>query len=197
MVMAHSVSQWIDGLRKGDERAAERLWTRYYRRVLGLARRRLGGWLASDAEDVAAVALHSLLRRVSLGDLPQLADRDDWWRLLMTITCRKASNHRRQAQCRKRGGGNAEPSVVYRERCVSDLEGCADGGQPPEVWASVSEALQRLLELLDDELRLIVLSKLDGYTNVEIAARVRRSVPTIERRLRLIREKWQQAGMYV
>jgi DNA-directed RNA polymerase specialized sigma24 family protein len=47
---------------------------------------------------------------------------------------------------------------------------------------------------LDDEMRVIVLSKLDGYTNVEIAARIERSVPTIERRLRLLRERWQQEG---
>lgn len=41
--MEESVSQWIDGLRAGDEAAAAKLWQRYYRRLIGLACKKLGG----------------------------------------------------------------------------------------------------------------------------------------------------------
>ena len=42
------------------------------------------------------------------------------------------------------------------------------------------------------QLRTIALLKLEGHTNDEIAARIGRSVPTVERRLRLIRQTWKE-----
>jgi DNA-directed RNA polymerase specialized sigma24 family protein len=57
----------------------------------------------------------------------------------------------------------------------------------------LAEELQRLLDLLEDEeLVQIALLKLEGCTNPEIADRVDRSLPTVERRLRLIRSTWQR-----
>ncbi len=56
----------------------------------------------------------------------------------------------------------------------------------------IAEDFERLLLLLaDDELRRIALLKLEGYTNEELAQRIGRSIPTVERRLRLIRETWK------
>jgi DNA-directed RNA polymerase specialized sigma24 family protein len=52
--------------------------------------------------------------------------------------------------------------------------------------------VSELLERLDDDLRRIVFLKRDGFTNEEIAQRVNRSVATIERRLRLLRDEWTQ-----
>lgn len=68
------------------------------------------------------------------------------------------------------------------------------GQEPtPEFAAIVTEDFQRLLDTLgDDELREIALYKLEGYTNHKISAKVERSLPTIERRFRLIRHKWQE-----
>jgi DNA-directed RNA polymerase specialized sigma24 family protein len=55
------------------------------------------------------------------------------------------------------------------------------------------EERQRLLELLDDpDLEALAVAKMEGYTNEEIAERFGCSVRTVERRLRLIRKKWQQ-----
>jgi DNA-directed RNA polymerase specialized sigma24 family protein len=48
-----------------------------------------------------------------------------------------------------------------------------------------------LLEQLgDDVLRSIAVWKMEGLTNQEIAARLGCAVPTVERRLRLIRKTW-------
>ncbi len=49
-----SVSQWIDGLKAGDAAAAAKLWRRYYRRLVGLARKKLGDRprRVADEEDV-------------------------------------------------------------------------------------------------------------------------------------------------
>ena len=57
----------------------------------------------------------------------------------------------------------------------------------------MAEECQRLLgQLTDPDLRAFAVAKMEGYTNSEIARRFGCSVRTIERRLRLIRKKWQQ-----
>jgi DNA-directed RNA polymerase specialized sigma24 family protein len=56
----------------------------------------------------------------------------------------------------------------------------------------MTESLSRLLELLDPDLQQIALLKLEGRTNEEIAALISRSLPTVERRLKLIRDKWHR-----
>jgi DNA-directed RNA polymerase specialized sigma24 family protein len=63
----------------------------------------------------------------------------------------------------------------------------ADAPQPDRL-ASLAE----LIERLDGDLRRIVLLKRDGFTNEEISLRVNRSVATIERRLRLLRDEWME-----
>jgi DNA-directed RNA polymerase specialized sigma24 family protein len=53
-----SVTIWLDRLKLGDERAAQRLWEAYYTRLVRLARRRLANAprRAADEEDVALAA---------------------------------------------------------------------------------------------------------------------------------------------
>ena len=53
--------------------------------------------------------------------------------------------------------------------------------------------MDRLFDQLDDDqLRQIAVHKLEGYTNEEIASKINRALPTVERRLRLIRERWHK-----
>ena len=47
-----------------------------------------------------------------------------------------------------------------------------------------------MLDKLDDEMRPVVYLRMDGYTNEEISQRLNRSLATIERRLRLLRDQW-------
>ena len=54
---------------------------------------------------LALSAFHSLCERVGRGQFPQLADRDDLWRLLVTITARKVISALRHQTRQKRGGG--------------------------------------------------------------------------------------------
>lgn len=93
-----SVTHWIVGLKDGDGSAARLLWGRYFDGLVSLARTKLhaapGG--AADGEDVALSAFHSLCRGAALGRFPDLEDRDNLWRLLATITARKAVDHLRR-----------------------------------------------------------------------------------------------------
>ena len=193
-----SVSQWIDGLKAGDEAAAARLWQRYFRRLVGLARKKLGDSprRVADEEDVALSAFQSFFQRAQADRFPDLRDRDDLWHLIVCITERKAYDQLRDQARQKRGAG-----LVAGESAFVDLQASGDGAgidavagpEPtPQFAAEMVEAVDRLFALLeDDQLRQIALCKLEGYTNEEIAGKIGRAPPTVERRLRLIRERWQ------
>ena len=92
-----SVSQWIDGLKAGDDAAAARLWQRYFRRLINLARKKLGDSprRAADEEDVAISAFQSFCQRAKEDRFPDLLDRDDLWHLIVRITERKACHQLR------------------------------------------------------------------------------------------------------
>jgi RNA polymerase sigma factor (sigma-70 family) len=194
--MSHSddsVSQWIAGLKSGDERAAAQLWERYFRQLVSLARKKLGSSprRVADEEDLAISAFKSFCQAVKEDRFRDMEDRDDLWQVIVCITERKAYTQSRDQRRQKRGHG-----VVSGESAFVDLGGAGInevvGREPtPEFCAAMAESLDRLLSQLDnDELRLIALKKLEGYTNEEIAEKIGRSVPTVERRLRLIRGTW-------
>lgn len=196
MAFDGSVSFWIAGVKAGCETAATQLWGRYRKRLLWLARLKLNGETktVADEEDVAVTAFHSFLRRCRNGSYPDVRGRDDLWRLLMIITIRKANNQIRTRLRLKRR--QSLPEGVKQTADDSLLNGWDElvtVQSRPDADGLVAESLEHLLAILgDDELRSIVLYKLEGCSNEEIASRIDRSLPTIERRLRLIREKWRQ-----
>ena len=54
-------------------------------------------------------------------------------------------------------------------------------------------SFRRLLGLLGDtELRSVAVWKMEGWTNEEIAQQIGRSLPTVERKLRMIRGLWEK-----
>ena len=193
-----SVTEWLRALADGDEQAVRRIWERYFQRLVALARRHLSQkkWRAVDEEDVALSAFASFCKRAGAGEFPKLENRDDLWKLLVTITCRKAIVIMRRESRQKRGGGTVRGESAFRSRNedsgASDGIGQVLGKEPsPDFAAQVAEELKRLLDRVGDEsLREIALYKLQGYTNEEIASRVGVSLRTVKRRLKLIRHKW-------
>jgi DNA-directed RNA polymerase specialized sigma24 family protein len=193
-----SVMVWIDGMKTGDERATRKLWDRYFGRLVRLAARRLPHNARRDAdeEDVALSAFHSFCGRAARDQFPQLSDRDDLWRLLATITARKATGVIRRRSCLKRGAG-----VVVSESGIVDgpkaeqagLARFLDRAPSPEIATQMAEDYERLMKGLGDEsLQVVARMKLEGHSNGEIAARLRVSSRTVDRKLRLIRSIWQE-----
>jgi DNA-directed RNA polymerase specialized sigma24 family protein len=198
MSSAGSVTHWIDRLKAGDAAAAQKLWERYFQRLVGLARKMLRGAprRAADEEDVALSVFASLCQGAERGRFPQLCDRDDLWHLLLVITARKALNQIKHERRHKRGG--ALPNQGALPAADSEAEGPAleqliSPEPTPAFAAQVAEQCQRLLGLLGEaELRSIALWKMEGDTTEEIAARLGRAPRTVERKLRLIRSLWAQ-----
>jgi DNA-directed RNA polymerase specialized sigma24 family protein len=194
MSSSEDVTRWFRRLERGDQKAAEKLWEGYYRRLVGLARKKLGGLprRAADEEDVALSAFDSFCRGAEQGRFPRLGDRDDLWQLLVTITTRKAidlviheSRDRRDwRRLLDRSDGEADDGSSLMREVL--------GREPdPAFAAEVAEQVEGLLARLpDDELRQIALRKLEGDTNEQIAAGLDLALSTVERRLRLIRKHW-------
>jgi hypothetical protein len=89
-----SVTCWLGNLKEGDLAAAQPLWERYFTRLVGVARGKLQKMrrtsAGEDEEDAALSAFNSFCGGIARGRFPQLADRDDLWKLLVVITARKA-----------------------------------------------------------------------------------------------------------
>lgn len=194
MSASHSISVWIERFRASDQEAARVLWERFFDRMVAIARRRLrhASRRSSDEEDVAVMAFTRFHQAVHAGRFPLLRDRNDLWAVLLTLTERTASTQLRHELRQKRGGGDVRGDSALRPLRGSDVEPETQDPSPEDA-AVLHDELARLLELLDDDqLRQIALGKMEGYTNQEIAAQLGCSGVTIERRLRLIRETWQQ-----
>jgi DNA-directed RNA polymerase specialized sigma24 family protein len=194
MSSSPDVTHWVRQLQAGDRAAVQKLWEGYHRRLVALARKKLGGSprRAADEEDVVLSAFDSFCRGAEQGRFPRLEDRDDLWQLLVMITTRKAADlvthearDKRDWRRLQNGTGDPHDNVsIMRELLGREPE--------PSFAAEVADECQRLLGLLPDEkLRQTAVLKLDGHTNEEIAVRMEVAPKTIERWLRLIRKHWQ------
>lgn len=186
-----SVSQLIDDVRKGSDAAGRELWDRYQPKLLKLARARLGtnSTAVADEEDIVVMAFRSFLCRTSTGGFPELKNRDELWRLLVTITARKSLQHIRTQNSTKRRPDTHDGSAPFLPLIPGQF---AADTPAPEFAAMMNDTFIHLLGILNDgELREIVIKKLEGFTNLEIAQQIDRSESTVERRLHLIREKWK------
>jgi DNA-directed RNA polymerase specialized sigma24 family protein len=198
-----SVSRWIGGLKAGDGAAVQPLWERYYARLVRLARAKLRmarRGAAEDEEDAALSAFNSFCAGAAHGRFPQLADRDDLWRLLVVITVRKAGAQVTRQGRQKRGGGRVLGEADFtgesaEGRSPGLLEAVIGSEPSPEFAAAAAEECGRLLDLLDtDDLRQVAIDRMEGYTNDEIAERLGCARRTVARRLDLIRKIWEAEG---
>ena len=101
------ITLWMNRLAQQPDVAAERIWGHYYEKLVRYAARKLGDaprreW---DEEDVAISALHSLHEGAVKGRFPQFDNREDLWKILLTIASRKDKKIIRRAMTQKLGVG--------------------------------------------------------------------------------------------
>lgn len=188
-----AISRWIAGAKAGESFATFQLWQHYYEKLVRAARNKLrserGG--LGDEEDIVVSVFESFYRAAEAGRIPELTARDDLWKLLLRMAFRKVIDLRRKANRQKRGGG-AQPHSLDLKEDSQFIE--VIGNEPtPEMVAIMTDSFEQLLlHLGDGSLREIAVGKMEGYSNSELAEKYGCSERTIERRLRLIREKCQQ-----
>jgi DNA-directed RNA polymerase specialized sigma24 family protein len=195
-----SITRWIGDLKAGGDSAAQHLWERYFQRLVQLARsrfrsaRRVGA--SEDEEDAALSAFDSFCRGAAQGRFPDVADRDDLWRLLVVVTLRKVHGQRRRQGAQKRGSGRVAAESALLGGDVDDggiLEQVVGNEPSPELAAQVIEEYRRVRDGLKTEaLRQVLDLRLEGYTRAEIAQRLGCAERAVKRKLDVIREVWLQ-----
>ena len=124
------ITQWILRLGHGDEGAAQALWEQYFRKLVRVAERELRGMprRAVDEEDVALSAMQSFCRGLADQRFQELKDREELWKLLVTITARKAAAQRRKHYALKRGGGKVRGDSIFDRGDADDASGSGLAG---------------------------------------------------------------------
>ena len=187
-----SVTFWIPGLKAGDDAAVEQLWQRYFEMLVRLARAaalRGSPRRMEDEEDAALSAFDSFCAAAAQGRFPRLEDRDGLWRILVTITRRKALDQVERQGRQKRGGADGVPGAIGHDGDHHDQITSAE--PTPEFAALVADECRRLLvSLADEPQRQIAVLRMEGYTNEEIAQRLGCGLRSVVRKLDLIRKTW-------
>jgi DNA-directed RNA polymerase specialized sigma24 family protein len=200
MASVGSLTLCIQHLRSPDcrerDEAARVIWERFSSRLQSLVRRHLDNRIRrrEDEQDILQSMYSSFCQGQFEGKTPP-SSRAELWKLLVRITMCKVVNtaHRHMAARRDVRRETASPrdqsagaGSLFPQWMLEHV----DRSQPsPEEKGIVLEELNRLLEGLTEDLRQIVLWKLDGYTNAEIACSIGRTVRCVELKMQLIRKR--------
>jgi len=185
---AGSITRLIPAIHEGDAYAIEQLWQRYVRRVEGLVRPVVQGLTpgAGNEEDVAQSAFRAFFDVAANNKAIQLESRDELWRLLVTISRRKATDRVRH-ELRDRRGGEA------RRRPEGIENVTADTASPSEI-TELQDLLDHLMLALesagDEKLKSIALMRLEGLSTQEIAEQLNCTIRTIQRKLHILERLW-------
>ena len=198
MTTLGSMSRCVLELRSPDGRlrdeAARQIWEQYSPRLGRLVRRHLDSRILQreDEHDILQSMFANFCHSQSMGKTAPTS-RQELWRLLVRITMCKVVNtaHRHMAGRRdvrkERADRHGDFACGRESRGVSDQ---VDRSQSsPEENVAAMEEVNRLLELLPKESRQIVVWRLEGFTNVEIADMMGRSVRLVEMKLQDVRER--------
>jgi DNA-directed RNA polymerase specialized sigma24 family protein len=195
---AHSVTKLIHQLEDGDSIAAKEIWDRFIFRLIGLARKRLQNLprRAVDEEDVAVSAFNAFFQGVDQNRFERLRDRDDLWQVLAMLAERKAIGVMRHELAEKRGGGVHRGESVF-DRMIAESaseRGIQQVADPsPQAVDGFTAGVREMLESLSDSTaQRIALLKLEGLTNQEIAGDLGISLRAVERKLSMIRQRWER-----
>jgi DNA-directed RNA polymerase specialized sigma24 family protein len=193
-----SLTRCIQNLRSADRRlrdeAARVIWERFSARLLVLVRRHLDNRIRrrEDEQDV----LQSMYTSFCLGQMAGKAtpaSRDELWKLLVRITlCKLVNTANRHMAARRdirRERIEVPPSPETAAFPQWMLDHVDQSRPTPDEQVVVLDEFQRLLSSLPEDLRQIVMWKLDGYKNAEIAEMIGRTVRSVELKLQIIRRR--------
>ncbi len=186
-----SVSELIRRMQDGDSSAVRGIWSRYFPRLIALARATLNGRprRVSDEEDAAISAFASFWERADKGEFAKLTNRKSLWALLAVLTIRKALKQARDESRQKRGGGNVvtESDITHwmeGQRPTSPLTEAAASLSPEEFDFQASDLIKGLPS---PQLRSIAILRMMDHTVMEIANKMELSDGQVRRKLRVIR----------
>lgn len=159
-----------------------------------------------DEDDLLSSSNRMFFSLILAGKVHSIQGLDELWVVYRRIVADKVTSARNRTRARKRGAvgrwngrkrcfGPADADATQDDAQNRDDLNLFESGLPrPEVSAIADETLRLLLDLLNDEQRMIANLRLDNLSISEIAKRLRRSERTINRKLEEIREIWRSTG---
>jgi RNA polymerase sigma factor (sigma-70 family) len=184
-----TVTQLFAVARQGDAAAFAPLWEHFFPRLVGLARKRLSGRqiAGADAEDAAQAALVSFWRQLQTGRFLDDLRRDSLWNLLATITSRKVGKQLRHFSAQKRASGQV----------LNEAELASGHGLDQVVGSLPAQELDlqaaELIVILPEDLQELAVLRLLGHSTKEIAAQLDCTQRKVQRKLELVRLKWERS----
>jgi RNA polymerase sigma factor (sigma-70 family) len=188
-----SVTAWIGQLQEGEETALGKLHARYWPCLVTLARQRLRGvpGRVADEEDVAQEALWDFYRSLKAGRVPRLADRHDFLAFLThLVACRAINQIKHEVAVKKRGAGQVRGGSAFD--LLADHAGADNSQRTPLEQALLADCYRHYVDALPERMRSFAELYLAGSTNKETAAALGCSERTVERKVALILERWQE-----
>jgi RNA polymerase sigma-70 factor (ECF subfamily) len=176
-------AELLQRLRGGDAQAAEALFARYARELVRVAERHLSQKLAGrvDGEDVVQSVFRTFFRRSAAGEFRVDAS-DQLWRLLVTITLRKArAKGRFHTAAQRDAGAEAGGDAGLFEAAARE--------PGPDDAAALVDQIEALLQGLPPLYARLLDLKLQGHTVVDVAAELGVSRQTVHRALNLLQER--------
>jgi DNA-directed RNA polymerase specialized sigma24 family protein len=197
-VNSEEISVLLQRVKDGrDDAASAALWEQYFGRLLKVARHNMASLpkRASDEEDVALSAMNSFFRAAEEGRLSNLQNRDELWKILVTMVIRKANRTREKLLAQKRGGGDVRGESFFLNASDASSPGLA-GVPDEELVTGLMRQCREMIDLLDDPLmKEIAVMIMEGCSIDEIAVAKGVSRSTIKRKKELIRQMWEQNMM--
>ena len=150
-----------------------------------------------DEEDAAVSAFRSLCRGIEAQRFPEIGDRGNLWALLVVITSRKIANQfRYEHQQRRDANQTLCESMLqpYDNSGVSILQSIPSNEPTPAFAAEVADMSEYLMSKLpESDLKKLVLLKLEGHTNEDVAELMKITRRTVQRKLERIRRIWVES----
>ncbi len=182
-------------LKIGDNNAANKVFHRFARQLVGLARQQLDTQIRQkvDPEDVTQSVFRSFFAHQAAGELVDLETWDSLWAMLVVMTLRK---------CRRQNAFfYADRRDVHREITFMPLpDESGAGWEPcdreptPVETAALSETVEELLQHFAGRPRQILTLFLQGYKAPEISSRLGCTERTVYRTYERVKEWLRSHG---
>ncbi len=151
-----------------------------------------------DEEDAAVSAFRSLCRGIEAQRFPDVGDRGNLWALLVVIASRKIANQFRFEHQKRRNVNQTltETMLQPSDGSIGNILQSLPSHEPtPAFAAEVADMSEHLMaQLPESDLQQIVHLKLEGFTNEEIAERMKITRRTVQRKLERIRRIWLESS---
>ncbi len=176
----------LDLYQNGHDQAATVLFDKYAKRLIALARSRIGPKLKRriDADDVVQSAYRSFFAHARDDDY-QLKRAGDLWRLLASITL-----HKLYGQVEKHTA--AKRSVDHEDATDLPDESVRTPEPTPAEVIALCEDMQLVIRGLSPNERLVLIARLQGQDVAQIASNTKKSERTVRRLLAIARKKIEQ-----